>query len=349
MRIEKGFPVGRDGRVHTTFTHNPSSLRFSSANPNLQNIPRGNGSEVQKWVKECFVAPAGSLFWERDFSAIEAVLVGYFAGAPDYIRFAKLGVHAYLASHIAGRPADLEWSDADLRAYFKKLKAEEPVIYDTAKRVIHGSNYMMTPRKMWYEYPETFKSIKAAGGLQGLYFDLFPAIKRWQTDLCVDVDRAKRSRREGEGEAVDPWTLGVCSARNPFGYTHRFYNVLDWSKGPVGEDNGVVQYGWTWSFGEDAKRLVSFLPQSTAAAIIKRATKRIWYDFPWVGETLRLLIHDSIFGESEEGFVEECLEVSRICMEEPITELPLDPSWGMGEFLQIGTEAKVGRSWADMH
>ena len=191
LRIEKGFPVGRDGRVHTTFTHNPSSLRFSSANPNLQNIPRGNGSEVQKWVKECFVAPAGSLFWERDFSAIEAVLVGYFAGAPDYIRFAKLGVHAFLASHIAGRPASLEWSDADLRAYFKKLKAEEPVIYDTAKRVIHGSNYMMTPRKMWYEYPETFRTIKSAAALQGLYFDLFPEIRDWHEDLCVRADGIK--------------------------------------------------------------------------------------------------------------------------------------------------------------
>lgn len=348
--IEKGFPVGRDGRVHTTFTHNPSSLRFSSVNPNLQNIPRGGG--VQRWVKECFVAPAGSLFWERDFSAIEAVLVGYFAGAPDYIRFAKLGVHAYLASHIAGRPASLEWSDADLRDYFKALKREEPVTYDTAKRVVHGSNYMMTPRKMWYEYPETFPSIKAAASLQGMYYELFSnAIPKWHEAICLAVDGTKRRPSQvSDGERVDPWSLGVCSARNPFGYTHRFYNVLDWSKGPVGQnEDGSIRYDWTWAFGEDAKRLVSFLPQSTAAAIIKRAAKRIWYDFRHVGETMRLLIHDSILGEEKEEFIEECLEVSRICMEEPIKEIPLDPSWGLGEFLTIGTEAKVGRSWAEMH
>lgn len=349
--VQGGFPVGRDGRVHTTFTHNPSSLRFSSVNPNLQNIPRGNDSEVGKWVKQIFVAPPGRLFWERDFSAIEAVLVGYFAGSPEYVRFAKLGVHAYLASHICGRPADLSWSDADLKTYFAELKATEKTTYDTAKRVVHGSNYMMTPRKMWYEYPETFKGIAAANKLQGLYFELFPAIKRWHTQLCVSVDAAKRRPGDvGAEELVTPWSLGVCQAKNPFGYVHRFYNVLDWSKGPTGTDEqGEVTYGWTWQFGEDAKRLVSFLPQSTAAAIIKRATKRIWYDFPWVGETLRLLIHDSILGEEEEGLIEECLEVSRICMEEPIPELPLDPAWGMGEFLTIGTEAKVGRSWAAMH
>src|SRR3990167_4715452 len=181
---------------------------------------------------------------------------------------------------------------------------------------------------MWYEYLGKFNSFKVAGRLLRLYFDLFPAIKRWQTQLCVDVDRAKRSRREGEGEAVDPWTLGVCSARNPFGYTHRFYNVLDWSRGPIGEDTNpdtgesVIKYGWTWTFGEDAKRLVSFLPQSTAAAIIKRAAKRIWFDYPWIGESLRLLIHDSILGEAPEEQIEACLEISQIVMEEPIPELP---------------------------
>ena len=349
--VEKGFPVGKDGRVHTTFTHNPSSLRFSSVNPNLQNLPRGNDSEIQKWVKECFVAPAGSLFWARDFSAIEAVLVGYFAGSARYVRFAKLGVHAYLASHIAGRPADLKWSDADLRGYFKDLKKAEPITYDTAKRVVHGSNYMMTPRKMYYEYPETFRTIKAASALQGLYFDLFPEIREWHRDTCVRVDGTKR--RSGEsGEAVDPWSLGVCSARNPFGYVHRFYNVLEWSKEPTGEIDSKGEYvtAWVSSFGDDAKRLISFLPQSSAAAIIKRATKEIWnrHRNP-VGESLRLLIHDEIFGEAKEGDIDECLEVSRIAMEAPIIELPLDPSWEMGEYLSIGTEAKVGRSWAGMH
>jgi DNA polymerase I-like protein with 3'-5' exonuclease and polymerase domains len=331
-------PVSGDGRVRTTFTHNPSSLRLSSVEPNLQNIPRGQ-TDFEKYVKEIFVAPDGFLFWERDFSAIEAVLVGYFAGDPSYISFAKLGVHDYLASHMLGRPADLSWSDQDLRAYFKEIKSSHKNVRDNAKRVIHGSNYMMSPRRMHELYPETFRSTKEAAHLQGLYFDLFPTIRRWHRELCLRVDGTKR--RTGEaGEAVDPWTLGVCYARNPFGYVHHFYNVLDWEK---------IDGQWIWSFGEDAKRLVSFLPQSTAAAIIKQAAKRLYYEFPWVGESLRLLIHDSILGEALAGDVEQCLEVSDQVMSAPIKELPLDPTWGMGEFLTIGTEAKVGRSWGEMH
>ncbi len=338
-QVVKGFPVGRDGRVHTTFTHNPSSLRLSSANPNLQNIPRVSGGGIARWVKECFVAPEGFTFWERDFSGIEAVLVGYFSGSQRYTRLAKLGVHAYFAGCVAGRVADLSWSDAQLKEYFSETKkVVGPVAYDTAKRCIHGSNYVMTPKKMHYEYPETFTSIKAAARLQGAYFELFPEIPTWHRELCVRVDGTKRRTPE-DSERVDPWTLGVCYAQNPFGYIHRFYNVLDWER---------VDGKWISELGEDSKRLVSFLPQSTAAAIIKRAGRRLWNEYPTVGVAMRLWIHDAIMGESRDEEVGECLSVSKLVMEAPIPELPLDPAWGMGEFLTIGTEAKVGRVWANM-
>lgn len=336
--------MGKDGRVHTTFTNNPSTLRFSSVQPNLQNLPRGKDSEWARWVKEIFIAPDGRLFWARDFSGIEAVLVGYFAGSGRYVRLAKLGVHAFLCSHIIGRGADLKWSDADLSSYFKQVKKEEAILYDTAKRVVHGSNYLMTPRKMNLEYPETFPTTKDASRLQGLYFELFPEIRKWHRDLCLRVDAAKVRRIGPEEKRVDPWSVGVCQVRNPYGYVHRFYNVLDWEL--VSHKGGRE---WVSSFGSDAKRLIAFFPQSTAAAIIRKAARTMWEDFPWVGETLRLLIHDETFGEAEEKEIETCLSVSGKVMETPQEELPIDPTWGMGEFLSIGTEAKVGKCWATMH
>lgn len=343
-KVIGGMPVGPDGRVHTTLTHNPSSLRLSSVRPNLQNIPRGNDprQEAERWVKEIFVTPEGYLFWERDFSGIEAVLVGYFAGSPTYIRAAKLGVHAFLCSHIVGQPASWAWSDADLSAFFKEIKGKFKVEYDTAKRIVHGSNYMMTPSKMQHEYPETFKTIAAASRLQGTYHELFPEIRAWHRDLCLRVDGTKRRRGE-DGERVDPWTLGVCYAENPFGYRHEFYNVIDWEL-----TDAEGEKIWHWSFGEDAKRLVSFLPQSTAAAIIKKSGKTLWHQHPRVGQSMRLMIHDSILGEAREEEIEECLTISQQVMESPQEELPLDPAWGLGSNLSIGTEAKVGRSWATL-
>lgn len=338
MRIEGGMPVGADGRTHTVFSQNPSTLRFASSNPNMQNLPRGG--EYGSLVKQCFVAPDGHLFWARDFSAIEAVLVGYFAGSPRYTRFAKLGVHAYLTSHLAGRPVDLSDGDDHLRASFAALKQEEATLYNTAKRVVHLSNYMGTPARMHQEYPETFPTIASAAKLQGFYFELFPEIPAWHKSACQLVDGTKR-RRAGDdaSEPADAWTFGTCYAQNPFGYIHRFYNVLNWEK--IGTE-------WVSSFGDDAKRLIAFLPQSTAAGIIKRAARTLWEDYPWVGETLRLLIHDEIFGEAQEEHTDTCLQLSREVMEAPVPELPLDPSWEMGSHLSIGTEAKVGRVWSEM-
>jgi hypothetical protein len=335
-KLVGGFPTGRDGRVHGTFTHNPSTLRLSLVDPNLQTIPRGTDLEAQRWVKECFVAPKGSMFWSRDYSGIEAVLVGYFAGSPTYIRAATLGVHAFLTSHLTKHPADWSWSDEDLKAYFATVKKEHRAVYETAKRCVHGSNYMMTPRKMWLEYPETFSTVSEASKLQGLYFDLFPEISQWHKDLCHQVD-GTTPQEVDISQAT--WSAGVCQVWNPFGYLHRFYNVIEWER---------IEDTWYSSFGEDAKRLIAFLPQSTAAAIIKKAGARLWYDYPQVGRSMRLWIHDEILGEAPVKDIEECLTVSREVMEEPHTELPLDPAYGLGTYLQIGTEAKVGSSWATM-
>ena len=345
MRVEGGFPIGEDGRVHTTFTHNPSSLRLSSVDPNLQNLPRGKDSEIEHWVKEIFVAPTGSKFWARDFSGIEAVLVGYFAGSQKYTRLAKLGVHDFLCAHLVegGDLPDLKWSDQDLKGFFKDIKERYGSLRDKAKRTVHASNYMTTPTKLVFEYPEVFPNVKEAARLQGIYFDLFPEIRDWHRDTCIRVDGSKL-HDAGEQAKIDPWTLGVCHVFNPFGYCHRFYNVLDWELVDIG--GGVKE--WIWSYGEDAKRLISFLPQSTAAAIIKQKTMKLWNEYPWVGETIRLLIHDEIFGEAPDDMIETCLSVSETVMESVITELPLDPSWGMGEYLNIGTEGKVGQTWATM-
>lgn len=341
-----------DGRIHTTFGHNPSSLRLCSFDPNLQNIPRG-GDGADNYVKEIFVAPEGHVFWERDFSGIEARLVGWFAGSRSYVRITGIDVHSFYTAHalnaLDGRISandlpDLNWDDSRLRLRLSDIKREfKSDRNELYKHLVHGANYLQSPSgAQQHIFKVTGKAfdIKIIQKVMGVYFELFPEISTWHHDLCERVDGTKTKGSDGELiEDVGPWSLGVCYARNPFGYVHHFYNVLDWDK---------IDGKWYSSFGEDAKRLVSFLPQSTAAAIIKQSAKRLYYEYPWVGDTLRLLIHDSILGESSEKDVARCLETSRDVMETPIPELPLDPTWNMGESLVIGTEAKVGQSWGDM-
>lgn len=346
MKIIGGIPVDTDGRVRGTFGHNPSSLRLCMFDPNLQQIPRGGG--LAKYVKDFFVAPQGSIFWERDFSGIEAVLVGYFAGARNYVRLAKMDVHSFYTSYalnaLDGRISandlpDLSWDDERLATRLGEIKKEfKKDRNDLYKHLVHGANYLQTPngaRGHIFKNTNVYYPLSLITKVMGVYFELFPEIREWHKNLCNRVDGTKRD----EGGIGDSWSLGVCYARNPFGYVHRFYNVLEWQK--VGEE-------WVSTYGEDAKRLVSFLPQSTAAAIIKQAAKRLYYEHPDTGATLRLLIHDSILGEVEESGLDRCLRVSQEVMEAPIEQLPLDPSWNMGEYLTINTEAKSGKSWSAM-
>lgn len=317
--------VGRDGRIHPIFTHNPSTLRLACQNPNAQNLPRQTGKQEDlcNYVRNTIVAGPGKVLIEYDFSAIEAVLVGYFARLPYYIRLAKLGVHSYLASHILKRPADLTWSDADLRAYFKEIKSSKDSevikVYNGAKRTVHLSGYGGTPRKMHEAEPEVFPTEKYAREVQAIYFNLFPEIRKWHWSMWLDAEK-------------DGYL------RNPFGYIHRFNKVFRYEK---------VSGKWEKKpdTGGDANAVLAFMPQSTAAGIIKEAMLRMWDRFDEVGQYLRLQVHDSLVAEVDIALADEVGSIMQTEMEKPVECLRLSESYGMGKFLSIDVEGKRGQQW----
>lgn len=333
-KIIGGFPVGRDGRIHGVFRHTPSTLRSSMVSPNLQNIPRfdaDDAEDIQRLVKQIFVAGAGNTFVARDFSGIEAVLVGLEANDPQFIRLAKIDIHSYFTGHNLVRlgvlPAadlpSLSWSDKDLYDYGKHvIKARFKAERDIGKRCIHAGDYRVGPRKLSEEYPQWFPKIKDAAAVLSFFYEVFPAINHWHETLCKQVDA---------GAVV----------RNAFGHTHRFYQVLAWEK---------VGGKWEWSYDDDAKRLIAFKPQSNAALIGKRALKHCYYDYPdSMARWLRLFIHDEILTECPKDRADEADSILQFEMEKPIPEMRLDPTWGFGDYMTIGSEGKRGDSWDTMH
>lgn len=59
-KLVGGMPIGQDDCTHTTFLHNPSTLRLASQAPNMQTIPRPTkASAYPGRVKGMFVAPPG--------------------------------------------------------------------------------------------------------------------------------------------------------------------------------------------------------------------------------------------------------------------------------------------------
>jgi uracil-DNA glycosylase family 4 len=335
-RIVGGMPVGIDGRVHTLFTHNPSTLRSASQNPNLQNLPRPSKTNpLPGYIRGFFKASPGHILYARDYSGIEAVLVGYFAGLPDYVRLAKMDVHSYYTAYaihqldpgrmLANDLPILSWEDDKLAKRLKEIKsafsAERNNLY---KHLVHGNNFMQgvegSQRKIYLETGEEpeYALVKK---VMDVYFGLFPGIRKWHTNLLL--------------QASDQGYL-----RNPFGYVHRFNKVFDWKKEP---------WGWEKVNGPQANEVIAFLPQSTAAGIIKEAMLRLYFDYyDAVGEFLRLLVHDELFFEVPEKQLDAVDTIVKLEMERPVPELALPAEWGMGACLGILTEEKKGYRWSEM-
>jgi DNA polymerase I-like protein with 3'-5' exonuclease and polymerase domains len=336
-RIKGGIPIAADGRVHTTFTSNPSTLRSASQKPNLQNIPRPNGSDQNdpaNLIRNFFKAKDGYILTARDFSGIEAKLVGYFANDPDYMRLCAIDVHSFYTAHavsaLDGRIKpydlpDLSWDDIRLTEYLahikKNFKADRNNLY---KHLVHAANFGQKERgateKIFLEtgiaYPvETIKRV------MDIYYELFPKIKKWHWSALLQV--------ESDG-----------FLKNPFGYVHRFSRAMDyeWINGKCHKSPGV-----------DANKVWAFLPQSTAAGIIKEAMLRLFFNrYEEAGQYLRLLIHDELFSECPIDIVDKVDAIVQEEMERPIQCMPLPDSYNMGSHLIVGTEGKKGYRWGQM-
>ena len=134
-------------------------------------------------------------------------------------------------------------------------------------------------------------------------------------------------------------TAGVGYLRNAFDFVHRFHGTLRWTK---------VQGEWSYALGEGARAAVAFGPQSIASAIGKEAAMRMREQEPELAHGLRLFVHDELLGEWPDPDLERANVAMREAMEYPVPQLPLDPSWGMGDHLTIYTEGKAGPCWATM-
>jgi DNA polymerase I-like protein with 3'-5' exonuclease and polymerase domains len=92
--------VGSDGRIHADYLNTwTDSGRWSSRNPNMQNIPR------DKRVRSFFAASPGYIFVDADYSQIELRVMLSLAGQQDAIQAYREGqdIHAQTAMEISGK------------------------------------------------------------------------------------------------------------------------------------------------------------------------------------------------------------------------------------------------------
>lgn len=74
-----------NGKVHTNFkSYGAETGRFSSSEPNLQNIP--NQGEYGKLIRDLFIAPPGHKLIVADYSQIEPRIIASFSKDPEFVR-----------------------------------------------------------------------------------------------------------------------------------------------------------------------------------------------------------------------------------------------------------------------
>jgi len=95
----------RTGRVHTSYNQAGAATgRFSSSNPNLQNIPIR--TDTGREIRRAFVAEDGRLLHAADYSQVELRILAHISGDPAMLAAFARGedIHASTAAAIYGVP-----------------------------------------------------------------------------------------------------------------------------------------------------------------------------------------------------------------------------------------------------
>jgi DNA polymerase I-like protein with 3'-5' exonuclease and polymerase domains len=147
-----------NGRVFTDFVQTGAETgRFSSRNPNLQNVPSPS-SEYGRAIRNLFIAPPGHKLLVADYSQIEPRIIADFSNDPTMVAAYENGEDIYVAlaaplglDRKAGKvgilamsygvgPAkaasQLGISETEAKEILSGFEAKFPVIYKYKKRVI---------------------------------------------------------------------------------------------------------------------------------------------------------------------------------------------------------------------
>lgn len=157
------------GIIHPSFLqHGTTSGRYSSRNPNFQNLPRDD-----KRIKACVVARPGKVFVGADYSQLEPRVFAYtsqdenlmsaFNGTDDF--YSVIGMRVYNKTDCIPQK---EGSPNAFGIKYKKLR-------DLSKVIALASTYGATPFQL---APTTGKSIEDTEIDIEQYFKAFPGVAR---------------------------------------------------------------------------------------------------------------------------------------------------------------------------
>jgi DNA polymerase I-like protein with 3'-5' exonuclease and polymerase domains len=175
--------ISSEGNIHTKFKiHGTVTGRLSSADPNLQNIPRVT---TDARIKGMYKAPPGYVILELDYSQAELRVVAELAKEPDMIEWFSTGRNIHVAVACKAENADY-----DIVYPITKDKNHPEYDYWTrrkkrAKTINFGILYGQEPKKLAETLNNDLQpgqkkyTVKEAAKFRDDWFKLFPRVKAW--------------------------------------------------------------------------------------------------------------------------------------------------------------------------
>lgn len=164
--------IAPDGRIHSTFRQNVAATgRLSSTDPNLQNIPVR--TEEGRQLRAVFVAPAGSVLVDCDYSQVELRILASLSGDATMQQAFHDGLDIHRKTAAEVNHISPEEVTSLQRSYAKAVNFG--IIYGISDYGL--SQDLGISRDEAREYIETYK-------------DTYPAIRRYMDDV---VEEAKQN------------------------------------------------------------------------------------------------------------------------------------------------------------
>lgn len=290
MKILSTYVIGIEERVNygiispSFLQHGTTSGRYSSRNPNFQNLPRDD-----KRIKAVITARPGRVFVGADYSQLEPRVFAYFSqdkrlltsfeGADDF--YSVIGIPVY------GKYDSSPTKDETANAFRIKYKS----LRDDVKKFALAATYGATAHRL---AGITGKTVGAIQEDLINYFEAFPGVKQMMSDFHAMAKKDGlvtnlfgRPRRMPEAKRID-----------------KLYGKLPHAELPY-EARNILNLA------------VNHRIQSTAASIVNRAAIKFYENCRAAGIECRLVVqvHDSLVVECNEADSEAVALILQDAME----------------------------------
>ncbi len=312
--------VDKEMRIHTTLKQSGTVTgRLSSADPNLQNIPRAKGDRFR--IREAFTAAPGKCLVVADYDQLEMKLMAHFSGDPRMVEAIASGkdLHCVTVALMFGENYD----DVIAAKKSKNPTPEQEILLmkrQSAKAVGFGLIYGIGPQKLAGQLSDELKRTvtkdEAANDIKR-YFSAFPGV-----DSFIRATHQSCHRTE--------------FVQTILGRKRRLPQINARGGAAADEDaKGIV--------AEARRQSVNSIIQGTASDVAKAAMLRAVHDdeLRSIGAELLLQIHDELIFEVDDhpDAIKATERRVKAIMEDPFGSFKLN--------VPLTTEAHHGYTWTE--